>query len=359
MGSTSIPSIDRLWEGRTIDGKFALLEWLGGSPECGVFVTLRQGAHRAAIKLILTEDADAESWLSLWESVRRLSHPNLMPIYETGRYSIDGAGLVYLVTDCAERVLAGFVRERPLKPHEASNFAYPVVDALTYLHAKGFVHGHVKPTNIFVSADQLKLSSDAFLVAAAVPTRLGKPGALDAPELASGNLSPAADVWSLGATLSEALTQHPLAWEPGSNQPPEIPQSLPLPFAEIVPECLRLDPVARCTLADIKARITQPPAPAPLPTADDLVARLAQQRTQGAQAPTVPSAPPVQAAQPPHPSPEPIAAAPSSRWKPEEPRAPAASSLFAGYEEPRRRRSKLPLVFGVLLLLVLAGAVLA
>jgi eukaryotic-like serine/threonine-protein kinase len=350
MGSASTPSISQLWEGRTIDGKFALLEWLGGSPDCSVFVTLRQGAHRSAIKLILAEDSDAEAWLSLWEIARRLAHPNLMPVFETGRSSVDGAGLVYLVTECGDRVLSQFIQDRPLKLHEASNIVYPVADALSYLHAKGFVHGHVKPSNILVSGDQLKLSTDSFLVAAAVPTRLGKPGAFDAPELASGNLSPAADVWSLGATLIEALTQHPLVWDPAANTPPEVPQSLPLPFCEIVPECLRLDPASRCTLADIKARIVQPPAPASLPSADELVARLTQLHPPALVPPSSPAGPPPIDA-------EPTAQSPSARWKPEEPRSAPALHLFEEANQPRR--SKLPLVLGILVLLALGGVVLA
>lgn len=357
MGSASIPSISQLWEGRTIDGKFALLDWLGGSSNQGVFVTLRLSAHRAAIKLILAEGADAEAWLSQWELARRLTHPNLMPIFETGRASIDGAEIVYVITECAERVLSQFIQDRPLKQHEASNIVYPIVDALSYLHAKGFIHGRVKPSNILVSSSELKLSTDSFVVAAAVPNSLVKPGPDAAPELSSGQFTPAADVWSLGTTLVEALTQHPLAWNPATGQPPEIPQSLPLPFAEIVPECLRLDPASRCTLADIKKRIIQPPPPAPLPSPQELAARVARQPAQPTPAPTQAAAPPPRAAA----AAEPAAPAPPSRWKPEEPRFTTPSpNLFASMEgPPRRRRSFLPLALGVVLILALCTAVLA
>ena len=369
MGSTPAPSIGRLWEGRTIDGKFALLDWRGGNPDqSGVFVTLRLGALRAAIKLVRTENPEA--WLSQWEMARRLAHPNLMPIFETGQCALDGINMVYLVTECAERVLSQFIHDRPLKPHEASNIVYPVVDALSYLHAKGFVHGHVKPSNILVSGSELKLSTDSFLAAAAVPTRLTGSGPNDAPEIASGRIEAAADVWALGATLVEALTQHPIHWDPAGNNPPEIPPALPLPFFEIVPECLRLDPAARCTLADIKARITQPPPPAPLPTPEELVARATRPTTpQPTQAPPPPPPPsfamPAAAPSPtPSPTPaqtfEPFVLAPSPRWKPEEPRSAAPSpNLFASMEETSRpRRSRWPLVLGVLLLLVLSGSVL-
>ena len=369
MGSTPAPSIGRLWEGRTIDGKFALLDWLGGSPErSGIFVTLRLGANRAALKLIQTEDADA--WIAQWDMARRLSHPNLMPIFETGTGVLDGINMAYIVSDCAERVLSQFIQDRPLKPHEASNIVYPIVDALSYLHAKGFVHGHVKPSNILVSGGELKLSTDTFLSAAAVPTRVAKPGPLAAPELASGEIAPPADVWSLGVTLVEALTQHPLAWDPAGNTAPEIPHGLPLPFAEIVPECLRLDPASRCTLADIKARIIQPPPPPPLPSPEELVARatrpLSYPSPSPAPAPAPPPPPPAASYTAPGPTPsptpgatfEPFTLAPSSRWKPEEPRAAASPNLFAALESTRPRRSKWPLLLGVLLLVVLSGSVL-
>ena len=46
-------SICEGWEGRTIDGKFPLLEWLGGWAEQCVFLTVRQGMQTANIKLIV------------------------------------------------------------------------------------------------------------------------------------------------------------------------------------------------------------------------------------------------------------------------------------------------------------------
>ena len=351
MGSASIPAIDRLWEGRTIDGKFALLEWLGGCADQGVFVTLGAGARRAAIKLIVAEDADADAWLSQWELARRLSHPHLMPVLDTGHFASDGTPMVYVLSECGERVLAQFIQDRPLKLHETTNILSPLVDVLAYLHAKGFVHGHVKPSNVFVSADQLKLSSDNFLLAASVPTRLVRPGPYDAPELASGNFSPAADVWSLGMTLAEALTQQKLVWDPSSGRPPEIPQSLPLPFAEIVPECLRLDPLARCTLADIKPQLVETPAPPPFPTPDELVARMKQQ-----QAPYRLASQPAAAS-----APEPVSSRPAGKWKSDETDVHTTTSrgLFASIEEEsRKRRSKVPFVLGLVFLLAVIAFVL-
>ena len=78
-------SIRAEWEGRLIDGRFALLEWLGGSEDRGVFLTVLQGVRKAAIKLIPAEGAEADELIARWEKARTLSHPHLMGVLETGR----------------------------------------------------------------------------------------------------------------------------------------------------------------------------------------------------------------------------------------------------------------------------------
>lgn len=365
MGSTSVPSIGQLWEGRTIDGKYALLDWLGGGATHGVFVTLRQGLTRSVIKIILADGADADAYLAQWESARALSHRHLMPIFDTGRYTIDGISMVYIVTEAADRVLSQFIDDRPLKPHEATNILYPVVEALSYLHAKGFVHGHVKPSNILVAGDELKLSTDNFRLAAGVPNRLGDPSPYDAPEVAVGILTPAADVWSLSITLVEALTQQRPVWDSTTNTPPEIPEGLPLPFAEFVPDCLRINPTSRCILSDIKAKLI-PPAPAqPMPSAEELAARAARPRVYAQAAPG-----PAYRGQP---APEPayhapisidadtINAQPSVKWRNDESvyRAAPQHKMFSDIEEANLTgRSKTPLFLGVLVILAIAAFVL-
>ena len=69
-------------------------------------------------------------------------------------------GLVYSVTEFAEEVLSEIIPERPLSPRETQEMLSPVLDALIYLHGKGFVHGHLKPSNIMVVGNQLKISGD-------------------------------------------------------------------------------------------------------------------------------------------------------------------------------------------------------
>ena len=61
----------------------------------------------------------------------------------------------------AEEDLSQVVAQRTITPAEAREMLEPVLDALSYIHANGFVHGHVKPGNIVGVDEQLKLSSDS------------------------------------------------------------------------------------------------------------------------------------------------------------------------------------------------------
>ena len=65
-------------------------------------------------------------------------------------------GLVYVVTECADEVLAQILAGRALTTEETREMLGPVIDGLGYLHEKGFVHGHLKPSNILVVDDQLE-----------------------------------------------------------------------------------------------------------------------------------------------------------------------------------------------------------
>ena len=245
------------WVGRVIDGRFTLLQWLGGSEWGGVFLTelQRYGSQKAAIKLIPTDAGDAEAQIAGWAATTTLSHPHLMRLFHTGRCRIDTAQLLYAVTEYAEEDLSQILPERPLTPTEAREMLDPVLDALSYLHGKGFVHGHLKPSNIMVVNNELRLSGDSLRVAGEHGKHLPTLSVYDAPERATEAISPATDVWSLGVTLVEALTQLPPVWDRSTTREPVVPESIPQPFAEIAQECLRSDPSRRCTLSYVKVRL--------------------------------------------------------------------------------------------------------
>ena len=265
------------WEGQIVSGEFPLLRFLGGSEHCGVFLTERhEGQHpvNAAIKLTPAAPKNDEVQLSGWRQASELSHPHLIPLYEMGRCELGGAPHLYVVMECAEENLAQVLPERALTPAEARTMLESVLEVLGYLHGKGFVHGHIKPGNIMASGDKLKVSSDGLRRAGETLDGLGNQGAYDPPEIGRGiipepqTLSPAGDVWSLGMTLVETLTQNLPVVRTAEQQDPLIPQTLPEPYLDIARHCLIRHPQGRWTVAQIAARLE---GRVPVPQAQTLI----------------------------------------------------------------------------------------
>ena len=252
------------WEGQIVNEQFPLLRYLGGSERCAVFLTERHEGEflvKAAIKLIPVAPENCELQLSRWQQIVELSHPHLISLYEMGRFELDGVPLLYIVMECAEENLAQVLPVRALTPSEAGEMLESVLDVLAYLHHKGFIHGHIKPANIMASGDQLKLSSDALLRTGESLDRPGDQDAYDPPETARGiipvpqTILPAGDVWSLGMTLVETLTQNLPVMRTSEQQDPLLPETLQEPFLDIARHCLHRHPQSRWTVEQIAARL--------------------------------------------------------------------------------------------------------
>jgi len=239
------------WQGQVIEGEFRLERYLGGSEHSGVFRT-EFGGKPAALKLM------PEQSRPQWGA--ELSHPNLIPIFATGRCHLDGISLSYVVMEDADEVLARVIPERALEPDEARETVIPVLDALAYLHREGIIHGRLKPSNIVSAGERLKISSDGLRRPGETNGLLESRGPYDAPELADGRISPAADVWSLGVTLVEMLTRQ-LPVKNGAGET-VLPDALPQEFREIASHCLDPDSQRRWTVAGVSARLS-PAAAAP------------------------------------------------------------------------------------------------
>jgi TonB family protein len=238
--------------GQVVNGEFRLIEYLGGSDASAVFLTQRNG-QKAAIKLVPAVSRNTEIQLSRWSAAQNLSHPNLVRLFASGRCELNRTEFLFVVMEYAEENLSQVVAQRALTAAEVKDMLPQVLNALTYVHAKGFVQGQLKPANILANGDQLKISTDS--VCNAGERGGARRSIYDAPE---STLSPAADVWSLGVTLVEALSQRLPAWDGYGDPIP--PHNLPVPFLEIARHCLSFDPQRRPTTREILERLQARPA---------------------------------------------------------------------------------------------------
>ena len=262
------------WEGQVVNGVFRLGEYLGGGEGSAVFLTEAQRKpQKAAIKLVPTDSENAELQLSHWDLASKLSHPHLMRLFGMGRCQLGNVELLYVVMEYAEENLSQVLLERPITSAEAREMLEPALDALAYVHGKGFVHGHMRPTNIMAVNDQLKISSDGLCRIGEPSGVRGKLAVYDPPELAGGEILPAGDVWSLGMTLVEALTQRVPVWERTGGEEPVVPQTLPAPFLDLARHCLLRDPQHRYTVADIAADLRPTSAPSKTATPQEAFAK--------------------------------------------------------------------------------------
>ena len=247
----------RYLQGQVVDGRFPLIQYLGGTEHSGVFLTECADSenHRAAIKLIDAPPGNAEPQLTRWRLAARFSHPHLLRLFDAGRCTVEKAGMLYVVMEYAEENLAEILTQRPLSPSETKEMLAPMLDALGYIHGKGFVHGHIQPSNILAIGDQLKLSSDRICRIGELGERRNGNARYCAPECAAGELSTAGDVWSLGVTLVECLTENLALTEEGGRSTVSLPAELPAPFLELARHCLAKAPQRRWNVSNLKARL--------------------------------------------------------------------------------------------------------
>ncbi len=249
------------WEGELIDGAFPLRRFLSGSDHSAVFLTENkaQSLPDAAIKIVPADPALAEAQLSQWRAAATLSHPHLIRLLDAGRCQLGGRQFLFVVMEYAEQTLSQILPKRALSPDEVRQMLPSILDALAFLHGKNLVQGQLKPPNILVVNDQLKLASDTIRAAGESTIGIAKSSLYDPPEAKSGEFSAAGDIWALGMTVVEALTQCPPAWPDGRSESVALPANLPPTFVDTVRRCLSRNPADRPTVAELQAEFNRPP----------------------------------------------------------------------------------------------------
>src|SRR6201997_1954083 len=203
-------------------GNYQILEEIGRGG-MGVIYRARQRHSRriVALKRMVSYHADSRETLERFrreaEAAASLDHPNILPIYEVGQGE-DGLpffSMKYAAGGSLEQ--AGHALRK--QPRECVRLMAKVARAVQYAHEQGILHRDLKPGNILLDGHGEPLVTDFGLAkwldptgdATRTPTVFGTPGYI-APEQvngSTGNLTRAADVYSLGAVLFDLLTGQP------------------------------------------------------------------------------------------------------------------------------------------------------
>jgi tRNA A-37 threonylcarbamoyl transferase component Bud32 len=185
--------------------------WLGEDKLAGRQVAVKE---LRAPDGVTDEERDVFRKRALQEarSAARLAHPNAVILHDIVPATPDDDA-VYLVMEYVDgATLAQLVqRGGPLRPEQAAGIALQMLSIFEAAHSLGIVHRDIKPSNIMVTANgQVKLTD--FGIAHMVGgTRLTGSGVIGtpaymAPEQIQGQaITPAVDLWALGATLFDVV----------------------------------------------------------------------------------------------------------------------------------------------------------
>ena len=200
-------------------GNYQILQEIGRGGMGVIYKARQRNSQRiVALKRILSVHADSRDTLARFRreavTVASLRHPNILPIYDLGETE---DGLPFFTMKHAPRgTLLEAAQTLRDDPRRVVRLIAKVSRAMQYAHGEGVLHRDLKPGNILLDEHREPLVSD-FGVAESLEsptdftrtlTSFGTPGFI-APEQAHGaakDLTPAADIYSIGAVLFYLLT---------------------------------------------------------------------------------------------------------------------------------------------------------
>lgn len=204
--------------GLVLDGRYRVEARLARGGMATVYEAHDSRLDRTiALKVMHASLADDEEFVSRFireaHSAARLSHPNVVAVYDQGA----DQGHVFLAMELVRgRTLRDLIRERGhLSPRQALEVIEPVLAALGAAHQAGIIHRDVKPENVLLSDDSRVKVAD-FGLARAVSGSTGHTTAsgilmgtvayLSPEQVETGTATPRSDVYAAGILFYEMLT---------------------------------------------------------------------------------------------------------------------------------------------------------
>jgi eukaryotic-like serine/threonine-protein kinase len=256
-------------------GPYEILSPLGSGGMGEVYRARDTRLDRAVALKVLSPSSDTPGRLERFQrearAISRLSHPHICTLHDVG----DQDGMTFIVMECLDgETLAERLEEGPLPLDQALRYGIQIAEALAAAHRHGVVHRDLKPGNVMLTRDGVKLldfglaklrqTDAAGRDAATESVHLTEEGTLlgtvayMAPEQLEGEESDdRTDVFALGVVLYEMATgRRPFSGRSRasliaailSSEPPPLASVQPLapPLLErVVRRCLAKDPEDR------------------------------------------------------------------------------------------------------------------
>jgi len=338
------------------DGRYRIKRRLGAGGMANVYLAEdTELDRRVAIKILndryANDDLFVERFRREAKSAAALSHPNIVSIYDRG----EAEGTYYIAMEVVEGTsLKELIRANGrLRPAQAIAYARQILSALRFAHRNGIIHRDIKPHNILVGPEE-RLKVTDFGIARAGTSQMTEAGSVMgtaqylSPEQArGGDVSAASDLYALGVVMYEMLTgdvpftgdTHVEIAMKHVQDPPTPPSqvapAIPVELDQVVLRALAKNPADRYQSAEeFDSDLARIEAGLPVSTE---TAEAATQVLQGS------STAQTQVLGGPQPRP-PGSPGGGSRRPPYDP-----------YSRPRKKRSVLPWLIALIVLIALAG----
>jgi eukaryotic-like serine/threonine-protein kinase len=274
-------------QGHTLAERYALLEevasggmgtvWRARDEVLGRSVAVKVLHHRLAREPNVLERFRLEA-----VAAARLSHPNVVRVFDTG---VDD-GVAFIVMELFEgQTLEDRIEAGPLEPREATTLLRGVLQGLAHAHREGVIHRDVKPANVLIDRSGLVKVTDFGIAKAAFATSdltttgdlLGTARYLAPEQVAGASVDHRADLYAAGIVLYEALTGRPpfdgethiaVATKRLTTDPPPpgaLRPGIPRPLEAATMRALARDPDERFQTAEEMNAALDRAAPRPRP----------------------------------------------------------------------------------------------
>jgi tRNA A-37 threonylcarbamoyl transferase component Bud32 len=249
--------------GKALEGRYRIENELGRGGMAVVYLAHEHKHGRQVVLKVLlpgmarTRDI-AERFTREVRIIAKLAHPHLIGLIDSG----EAAGLLYYVMPFVEgeTLRAKLLREGKLPAHEAMPILRDIATGLAYAHQHGVVHRDLKPENVLCAETHAFLMDFGIAKILDVGPRdgsatgewavIGTPGYMAPEQHVPGQLiDHRADIYSFGLIAREVLLgQRPIVGGPrlaDAGITIDGPAPLPPGIAQLIDDCLQIDPAAR------------------------------------------------------------------------------------------------------------------